>query len=108
MPLRSSWDRQISPGINSYAGRPHRIRRQRGGSTTFNPGDILQQAVTDAVVNGKRYAARQVKRAKRHATRARRKERRVRTQRSGIIKKQEGGGVRKPINHLPVVYQYHQ
>ncbi|CAB4007359.1 Hypothetical predicted protein [Paramuricea clavata] len=105
--IRSSWDRKINPGINPYAGRPRRIRRynQRGGTTVPNPGDLLQQAVTNAVVNGKRYAARQLKRAKRY------KARQKRQQKKPIIT-QEGGrvrvGLRKPVNHMPVVYQYHQ
>ncbi|CAB3983353.1 Hypothetical predicted protein [Paramuricea clavata] len=107
MPLRSSWDRQINPGINPYAGGRRRIKRQRGGSSVPNPGDILQQAVANAVVNGKRYAARQMKRVKHKAARAKRKDRRSRIQRTRTVN-QEGGGVRKPINHMPVVYQYHQ
>ncbi|CAB3977897.1 Hypothetical predicted protein [Paramuricea clavata] len=87
------------------------MRKQRGGTATANPGDILQQAVANAVMGGKRYAARQAKRAKRHFNLQKRQEKSARMRR----KIQEGGGIgrknrnlRQPVNHMPVVYQYHQ
>ncbi|CAB3997396.1 Hypothetical predicted protein [Paramuricea clavata] len=107
------WDRRINRGINPYAGKPQRIRRNNQSGAGLpnmpNPGDLLQRAVTDAVVNGKRYAARQAKRAKRLKTRTRRANAKIIMQKKRSIRKQEGGRVRrKPVNHMPVVYQYHQ
>ncbi|CAB3980301.1 Hypothetical predicted protein [Paramuricea clavata] len=118
------WDRRINLGINPYAGRPQRIRRnnQRGAGLptapiVANPGDLLQRAVTDAVMGGKRFAARQMKKAKRAKAKTRRLNARAIMQKHKSSTRrvvQEGGRLqesrrtRKPINHMPVVYQYHQ
>ncbi|CAB3995172.1 Hypothetical predicted protein [Paramuricea clavata] len=115
-----SWERRINPGINPYAGRPRRIRRhQRGGGLpaapiVSNPGDLLQRAVTNAVVAGQKFGARQIKKAKRVKARTRRiNTRAIMRKQTSARRVQEGGrlhpgGGRKPINHMPVVYQYHQ
>jgi hypothetical protein len=59
--LTMSWDRRINPGINPNAGKPYRFQRQKGGQSQGQIGDILQRAVTSAVVNSTKYVNRRIK-----------------------------------------------
>ena len=70
-------------------------------------GDILQRAVTSAVVNSTKYVNRRIKKEKRRAKRLMHNKKMS----SERVKLQKGGGLgleKTRKNHMPIVYQYHQ
>ena len=104
------YNRRINPGINPSANRHYagRIRkRQRGGTAAMVNGPSIK----DILIN---VAAGVLNKQKKRINNIAKKRRQNVTKpwvdlgkESGAIK-QKGSGLRKPRNHIPVVYQYHQ
>ncbi|CAB3977258.1 Hypothetical predicted protein [Paramuricea clavata] len=112
---------KINPGIFPDATRRRPRRSRQYGGTVAPPtgqkppglriGDILQNAVASAVLKGQNVVKRKTRKVKsytlerkKQVERMKERQRRGATQKGGRI----ASGGRKPINHMPVVYQYHQ